>query len=155
MQIQATCLPCTLWVSLNSIHQGSQNWYMDEVTNVRRYLLWVSPLFTHILHYLTGYHLQNTLSKKQLLIWNFWDGDSRACNQEEGPSEHEVWGDGTGLQGHNSSLAIIQFHLGQQSKVKRSDMNSLLFDSLGWEINHPLSCKHLNQEYKLTIQKEG
>jgi len=38
---------------------------------------------------------------------------------------------GTGLQAHNPSLAIIQFHLGQQSKVKRSDRNSLLFDSLG------------------------
>lgn len=127
---------------------------MDEITNIGGYSLCVFPLLTHTFHHLTGCHLQNPLSKEQLFVWSFWEGNSRACNQTGGPSEREVCGDGTGLQVHNPRLAVTQFHLGQQNEAKRSGRNSLLFDSLGWGINHPLSCKNPNQETNWQIKKK-
>lgn len=91
---------------------------------------------------------------KEKILKELQDSDSRALNQAQGPSEHRVWADCTGCWPMKLALLSTQFHLRQQSKVKRSNRNSLLFDA-GWEANHPSSYRSPNQEYNLIIQKEG
>lgn len=91
---------------------------------------------------------------KDKILKGLQDSNSRALNQAQGPSEHRVWADCTGCWPMKLALLSTQFHLRQQSKVKRSNRNSLLFDS-GGETNYPSSCRSPNQEYNLIIQKEG
>lgn len=65
---------------------------------------------------------------KDKILKELQDSDSRALNQTQGPSEHRVWADCTGCWPRKLALLSTQFHLRQQSKVKRSNRNSLLFD---------------------------